>query len=321
MTGTHLYDEDRTDTDYDRSYYRPRHSRARRIGLILLTVAAVLVFAGFGLRALGDHNRKDVSLPPSNTSSPVVPLVKNSPVAVANDQQTAMLTQFRLATPDETDVIQNLPDMLGDPAAAHVYVAVNASIELVAIETPMTLIIPDGVRWTSGPMSMITILKVPSTSLQDLQKSGALFSDPMCTLQLQGVLAGDCTSDAVRKAGDWNEMMTHLRRPTVAELKSFLAPEFHGSADVNDYYIATSDVRLAPEYRFYEVPGNVLGILIPHGVKVLGGEIGYMDVITGPYSNSALDTICFMYGGYAPLRPQTFAPDAEIKRVQQGCAR
>lgn len=261
---------------------------------------------------------------PASSPAPKVPAVSSpalNTIKPATKAEAEMFQQFRPASLEETLAVRGIKDLWGDPATHYVYVASAHEITLVKSAIPFLLIMPDGHRWIAGPQGNVTFLRVPSASVYDIEHYGVLYADPLCALQQLNVLKGDCTNPQVKHAGDWSEMMTHLRRPTLAELKSFLAPEYHASADVHDYFIATSDLRLAPEYRFYDTKGAVIGILVPPGVKVLGGQLGYMDIMTGP-DRPALDTICFMYGSSdLQVGPRTFVSQEEIKRVEQGCAR
>lgn len=293
-----------------------------RIAAIVASIALAFTLSFLSVSAYITSNETRRMIEPQGApASQAAPMV-SSPAATTPPAVPAdMFASFRPANADELAAIASLPDLKDEPAAKKVYVAMEP-FTLTWHDEPFLLIVPQGIKWVAGPQGNVVFLKItsPQVTTQSITVGGTLYSDPMCELKRLGVFVGDCTSSEARKAASWDEMMTHLRRPTLEELKSFVEPEFYASADPKDYLIATSDFRVAPEYRMWDVPGNISGILVPRGITVLGGQLGYIDIMTAP-GHTALDTICFMYDADPATGPRAFVSEAELKRVEQGCKR
>jgi hypothetical protein len=255
---------------------------------------------------------------------------------------TSVLSAFdalRPATFAEAETVREIKDMEGLPAANNVYVAVT-DIEAALPQTPMTILLANPLRWKAGPLGQVVLITLPDVSLESIKRSGTLFSDPMCDAERIGIATGVCLNATAQRPGDWDEMLTHMRRPTLQELRQWMPTyETDGirldETDTLEYYVATSDFTVAPEYRFYTDPLDTLGIFVPEGVKVLGGQLGFMDLypLTGGVyldGNFIGDSICFMYDSpdtwsetfglpNVPnvAKPSKFAPESELKRVSR----
>lgn len=304
----------------------PMNWNGRRVtAAVLLSLLVTCAALAVGISLGRDLNPAPITNNTYNTNVGGSGLTNNAPVTPTNDAQRAMLDQFRLATSTEATLLQNQPDFKHDPAFQHIYVATKTDVTLVPVATPMVLVLPEGHKWVDGPASMITIVRVPALTTDGLSKYGVPFADPLCDLQRFGVLKGNCLDLSVQKPATWNEMVRNTRYPTEGELQRWLGDQYI-KGQTRDYLVATRDLRVAPQYTFDGSDGftGVIALFVPTGVKVLGGQLGYMDVIpvsNSRYTSSVLDTSCFMHNGPVPMaEPATFAPAAEIKRVER-CTR
>ncbi|HKX72715.1 MAG TPA: hypothetical protein VJM32_01735 [Candidatus Saccharimonadales bacterium] len=219
-------------------------------------------------------------------------------------------------------------------AAKRVYVA-KRDVAIAHVDTPMIIILSPDVRWTRGQLGNVVLLRLKEATLKGAEDGGFVFADTMCNAELVGLAHGVCMNIEAQRPGTWKEMLTHLRRPTEPELAKWLG-ESYIAGHANLYYVATSNFVAAPEYKFNDVPGETLGIFMPPGIKVLGGQLGYMDLYKltsdGTRAETVTDSLCFMNDGpdiwsegdqagrpnYS--KPSSFAPDVELKRVS-GCKR
>ncbi|HVI68915.1 MAG TPA: hypothetical protein VM581_00475 [Magnetospirillaceae bacterium] len=288
--------------------------------LLFLTVIIVAVYVGINIGR--DYNPASNVTNNYNTTIGAASLPNNAAVTPANEVQRVMLGQFRLATNAEAALLQDLPDFKNDPAYQHIYVANQAEIILAPIKTAMVLILVEGQRWVSGPQSMVTILRAPALTKAGIGLMAVPFSDPLCDAERFGILKGDCLDSKLQKPGSWNEMIRNTRYPTEGELQTWLGDKYH-KGQTKSYLVALRDLWIAPQYTFDGAEGynGVIAIFVPQGVSLLGGQLGYMDVVPvggTQYSTIVLDTMCFMnHISNATFAPVNFAPAPETKRVER----
>lgn len=310
-------------TDGELHERRPHNKRRTRIITLVVVVGvlAAIVLGYLTYMGLRQPNPADLVWEPLPAQPTLTP---NAHLAPRDDAQRDMLNQFRLATNEEAQVVREVPALQGSPALKHIYVVTAKEFTLAAIAEPILLIVPHAAHWRSGPHSLTTILRVPAVTPKNIKEEGDLYSDPMCNLQLAGVLQGNCNDPAVNRPGVKYEMLKSLRHPTKTELPYLLGADYYEGADPNLYYVATEDFWAAPEYKFDMGEGpydGIVAIFVPRGVHILGGQLGFMDIyVPGREAFSGLDTICFMYGIDGPRGPKAFVPSVELQRVS-ACTR
>lgn len=252
--------------------------------------------------------------------------------------EAEMLGSLKPASADIKAVVQRdaaaSKELMIIAASKRVYVATR-DVALGRVDDPITVILPSDVYWTGGQLGKVVLLRAEKATPQAIGW-GYAFVDPMCEAEFIGIaVRGVCLNVEAQRPGTWDNMLTHMRRPTEPELKKWLGKNYvPGNATM--YYVATSDFVAAPEYKFYDTPGETLGIFVPPGIQVLGGQLGYLDLLrlsaTGVKDQAVTDSLCFMNdspviwdegpGAGQPnyAKPSTFAPDVEVQRVS-ACTR
>lgn len=302
----------------------------RRLAIIAVVVTLISALIIVGVSIWGITQLRSAQ----STASAAVALAQraetsgqlNTTIITHDPALTAMLDQFRLATPQETATLVDQRNVKEYPAAAkHIYVATAASFTLTATSVPMMVVVTPGHRWASGQLGNTVLVRVQSTDTADLIKAGT-YSDPLCDIKNLNFLWSDCLDPSMQTPATPSDMLSHLRHATFAELQKVFGAEAQ-PGNVTTYYVATSNFRVAPSYSLPK--GTVVdGILIPEGIIVKGGQLGNISLF--PYTNrdwAVSDNSCSAHGdsdtknAQAVLyNPSSFASPAELQRVQR-CAR
>lgn len=263
-----------------------------------------------------------------------------SPTTVTEKQ---MMDTLKPASKEQAAALQQAAAKSKDPflkeAVKQVYIA-KSDVVIAATAKPMVIILPTPFKWTAGMAGNVVVVRTNGTTVDHL-KSNYSFSDWLCEAQFLGIAGNVCNNVSARQPGDWDTMVSRMRRPTEDELKKWLGGNYN-AGDTKHYYVATSDFIAAPQYTFDgEDKSNdlTLGIFMLPGAQVMGGQLGYMDLYrvpeTGVTDASVTDMLCFMAGTPKTWTKETdpdhvgesnygrtdsFAPKAEIERVSR-CTR
>lgn len=245
----------------------------------------------------------------------------------------AMFKALTPAKPDIAAALQKRAAESKDPtiirSAARIYVA-KTDVTLAPVDEPMVVILPQGLRWVGGQLGNITLLRTDALGVEQV-KRGFEFYDPWCQGEMMGVVpAGTCGSPRANVPATLADMESRLRKPTQAELTKLLDKDELKGANPKLYRIATKNFVAAPSY-WGNSDRNMLTIFLPPGIKVMGGQLGYVYVVPldgqgKPKASSYLtDELCqrnnapdeTKAGKLNVRKPLTFAPAAELKRVSE----